>query len=333
MYAWMDAEDKFNVLPTTANRLGDGESPSETCGFNTNVDRFQRFGCIGTLNVQNKNLVANQDGSVSVAKGSRQDAESSAVVVPEGTNKSIPLAMIRKVIDIHPSTLERVKTGLPPQSYAGSQEIVFERFEVDPVMVDKNRTEAGEHEVATPNEEDDCGPESDESMMEAIELHEQSTAPVTNVGDSLCGQRMMEQHAHGTQQEAATGWLAGKRVQRMPKAEAAKVVGRALKDKKVKFIWDHAHEKAGNSGLRYKIYSKRVHNVADYEKVRRERIPGVNKCTITKGDLVHDVSLGALTFQQCLSVTPIKRRPDIGRYIHGTSTGVVHEVLAVKTEN
>jgi hypothetical protein len=414
LYAWMDAEDKFNVLPSTANRLGGGAPPSETCGFATDVSRFQRFGCVGNLNVSHKNLVANQDGTVSVAKGSKEESDSrvkrhgklgivkslpcfylrsggglttnafsgqefggwlvycpaldndrfkgggihasrnvtwhprlrpkrmwpngftsdptaaSAVVVPDGTDKTLPLDMLRKMVDVDPSVVQQVKNGLDAQSHAESEEIVFERFEVDPVLVDNNRPKTDEAEPVPPTDDDDCGSESDESMIAAIELHENSQVPITNVGDSLCGQRMLEQHPYGAKREATHGLLAGKRVARMPMKEASKVVGRALRDSKIKFVWDPTHEKSDASGIRYKSYSRRVHSVEDYDRVKRERIPGINKNTIVRGDLVHDVSIGALTFQHCLSVKPLNHSPDVGRYIHGKDAGVVHEILTVQ---
>ena len=59
--------DKFNTLPSKANKLGAGEPPARTCGFSIDHSRFQRFGCLGTVNVLHKNLVARDDGSVAVA--------------------------------------------------------------------------------------------------------------------------------------------------------------------------------------------------------------------------------------------------------------------------
>ena len=67
LHAWVDAEDKFNTLPSKANKLGAGEAPARTCGFSIDHNRFQRFGCLGTVNVLHKNLVARDDGSVAVA--------------------------------------------------------------------------------------------------------------------------------------------------------------------------------------------------------------------------------------------------------------------------
>ena len=67
LHACVDAEDKFNTLPSKANKLGSGEAPARTCGFSIDHNRFQRFGCLGTVNVLHKNLVARDDGSVAVA--------------------------------------------------------------------------------------------------------------------------------------------------------------------------------------------------------------------------------------------------------------------------
>ena len=58
LHAWIDHEDKHNTLPSSANKLGGGEAPAATCGFEIDHTRFQPFGCVGTVNVLYKNLVS-----------------------------------------------------------------------------------------------------------------------------------------------------------------------------------------------------------------------------------------------------------------------------------
>ena len=64
-HAWVDDTDKSNYLPTTSNRLGQGEPPNATLGFSTDMSRFQRFGCPGTVQVAHMKLYVRDDGSVS----------------------------------------------------------------------------------------------------------------------------------------------------------------------------------------------------------------------------------------------------------------------------
>ena len=68
LHAWVDHEDKHNTLPSSANKLGNGEAPAATCGFEIDHSKFKPFGCVGTVNVLYKNLVADNDGNISVAK-------------------------------------------------------------------------------------------------------------------------------------------------------------------------------------------------------------------------------------------------------------------------
>ena len=63
-HAWFDDTDKSNYVPTSANRLGNGASPNETLGFSTDISKFQRFGCPGTVNVTHLGLYVQNDGSV-----------------------------------------------------------------------------------------------------------------------------------------------------------------------------------------------------------------------------------------------------------------------------
>ena len=63
-HAWFDNTDKSNYVPTTANRLGNGEAPNATLGFSTDISRFRRFGCPGTVNVSHLGLYVQDDGSV-----------------------------------------------------------------------------------------------------------------------------------------------------------------------------------------------------------------------------------------------------------------------------
>ena len=72
LHAWVDAEDKFNTLPSKANKLGAGEAPARTCGFSIDYNRFQRFGCLGTATVLPKNLVARDDGRQYQQKNSQK---------------------------------------------------------------------------------------------------------------------------------------------------------------------------------------------------------------------------------------------------------------------
>ena len=61
----MDDDDKFHYRPTTANRLGAGEPPNVTLGLSMCTDRFQQFGCLGTVYLKNKELYRLDDGSIS----------------------------------------------------------------------------------------------------------------------------------------------------------------------------------------------------------------------------------------------------------------------------
>ena len=63
-HAWDDDTDKSNYLPTASNKLGHGESPNETLGFSTDMSRFKRFGCPGTVQVAHMKLYVRDDGSV-----------------------------------------------------------------------------------------------------------------------------------------------------------------------------------------------------------------------------------------------------------------------------
>ena len=65
MWAWLDDEDKFAYRPTTANALGRGESPNATLGLSMNINKFQPFGCVGTVYLKNKGLYRHNDGSIS----------------------------------------------------------------------------------------------------------------------------------------------------------------------------------------------------------------------------------------------------------------------------
>ena len=75
LHAWVDHEDKHNTLPSSANKLGNGEAPAATCGFEIDHSKFKPFGCVGTVNVLYKNLVADNDGNISVAKDIRSTGE------------------------------------------------------------------------------------------------------------------------------------------------------------------------------------------------------------------------------------------------------------------
>jgi hypothetical protein len=56
--------------------LGGGEAPAATCGFEIDHTRFKPFGCVGTVNVlYYKNLVADSDGNISVAKDKGSTSE------------------------------------------------------------------------------------------------------------------------------------------------------------------------------------------------------------------------------------------------------------------
>ena len=65
MYAWLDEEDKFHYRPTSANKLGHGEPPNATLGLSMNTEKFQPFGCVGTVYLKNKELYRLDDGSIS----------------------------------------------------------------------------------------------------------------------------------------------------------------------------------------------------------------------------------------------------------------------------
>ena len=51
-------------MPTTANRLGNGEAPNDNLGFSTDISWFHRFGCPGTFNVTHLGLYVQDYGSV-----------------------------------------------------------------------------------------------------------------------------------------------------------------------------------------------------------------------------------------------------------------------------
>ena len=64
MYAWLDEEDKFHYRPSSANKLGHGEPPNATLGLSMNTEKFQPFGCVGTVYLKNKELYRLDDGSL-----------------------------------------------------------------------------------------------------------------------------------------------------------------------------------------------------------------------------------------------------------------------------
>jgi hypothetical protein len=91
----------------------------------------------------------------------------------------------------------------------------------------------------------------------------------------------------------------------MSDKEARKVVKRALADKRTKFVWHLTHRKkmSSDSGRRCEIYSQKVVTYKDYKRYSKERISGMSKNAIVRGDLVNDVAVGALTFQACPRVS------------------------------
>ena len=111
--------DKFNTLPSKANKLGAGEPPARTCGFSIDHSRFQRFGCLGTVNVLHKNLVARDDGSVAVA--SAPPPTLSSVVGDSGQRRVGKIGRIKSL----PCFFLRTGGGLTTASFNG---IEFGRY-------------------------------------------------------------------------------------------------------------------------------------------------------------------------------------------------------------
>ena len=105
LYAWVDAEDKFNTLSSKASKLGAGEPPARTCGFSIDHSRFRRFGCFGTVNVFDKNLVARDDGSVAVA--SAPPPTVSSVVGDSGQRRVGKIRRIKSLPALYYCVLQR----------------------------------------------------------------------------------------------------------------------------------------------------------------------------------------------------------------------------------
>ena len=189
-----------------------------------------------------------------------------------------------------------------------------------------------DHGVASSDDDVDSDDESDEDLMRAIDDEEQRRAITTNVGDSIGGQRQLEQARYGSKHETNYSTLAGNKVKRMSDQEARKVVKRALADKRTKFVWHPTHRKkmGSDSGRRYEIYSQKVMTYKDYQRYSKERIPGMTKNVIVRADLVNDVAVGALTFQLYPRVSEVEDGRRGAEFIQGSTPGVIHRVLTLQ---
>ena len=118
----------------------------------------------------------------------------------------------------------------------------------------------------------------------------------------------------------------------MSDKEARKVVGRALADKRTKFVWHPTHRKkmGSDSGRRYEIYSQKVMTYKDYQRYSKERIPGMTKNVIVRADLVNDVAVGALTFQLYPRMSEVEDGRRGAEFIQGSTPGVIHRVLTLQ---
>ena len=261
-----------------------------------------------------------------------------SIVMPIGTEKEIKVSDVMKYASISQPTLDAIQGGITQKAQDADADVAFARFEVGYRHADEKgglRPTNGtlhDHGVASSDDDVDSDDESDEDLMRAIDDEEQRRAITTNVGDSIGGQRQLEQARYGSKRETNYSTLAGNKVKRMSDKEARKVVKRALADKRTKFVWHPTHRKkmGSDSGRRYEIYSQKVLTYKDYQRYSKERIPGMTKNVIVRADLVNDVAVGALTFQLHPRLTEVEDGRRGAEFIQGSTPGVIHRVLTLQ---
>ena len=221
-------------------------------------------------------------------------------------------------------------------------DVCFARFEVgerhplERQVSDRKQSGGGADQGIDNGDGNDSDDESDEEIMQQIKEAvasepEEEHAPVTNIGDSICGQRALEQHPSGSSKEAQHGIVAGELVKRLSKKEAAAIAAEALAKDGFIFKWHQTHEKGGISGERFAAYSKNVKTREDFFRESKTKFYKGQKNSITRADLVDDVSKGLLTFEKTiLNVAKHEEQRTVVDYIRGREKGVVHRILTVQ---
>ena len=211
-------------------------------------------------------------------------------------------------------------------------DVCFARFEVGerhPLerKVSDRKQSGGADQGIDNDDDNDSDDKSDEEIVQhikeaAMPKSEEGHAPITNAGDSVCGQRMLE---------AQHGIVAGELVKRLSKKEAAAIVAEALSKDGFIFKWHQTHEKGGISGERFAAYSKNVQTREDFFRESKTKFYKGQKNSITRADLVDDVSKGLLTFEKTiLNVAKHEEQRTVVDYIRGREKGVVHRILTVQ---
>ena len=122
-----------------------------------------------------------------------------SIVMPIGTEKEIKVSDVMKYASISQPMLDAIQGGITQKAQDADADVAFARFEVGHQHADEKgglRPVNGtlhDHGVASSDDDVDSDDESDEDLMRAIDDEEQRRAITTNVGDSIGGQRQLEQ--------------------------------------------------------------------------------------------------------------------------------------------
>ena len=81
-------------------------------------------------------------------------------------------------------------------------------------------------------------------------------------------------------------------MKRLSKKEATAIVAEALSKDGFIFKWHQTHQKGGISGERFAAYSMNVKNREDFFRESKTKFYRGQKNSITRSDLVDDVSKG-----------------------------------------
>ena len=208
--------------------------------------------------------------------GFREDAtKKGAKLVPIGSDRVIAVEDMIKVVDIEVKAIDDEIKARAATEEKSDLDVCFARFEVGERHPLERKESGSESSRRTTIREDENGSgddpdhESDEEIMQQMKEAmasepEGEHAPVTNIGDSICGQRALEQHPSGSSTEAQHGFVAGERVKRLSKREATAIVAEALSKDGFIFKWHQTHQKGGISGERFAAYSMNVKNREDF---------------------------------------------------------------------
>ena len=120
-------------------------------------------------------------------------------------------------------------------------------------------------------------------------------------------------------------------MKRLSKKEATAIVAEALSKDGFIFKWHQTHQKGGISGERFAAYSMNVKNREDFFRESKTKFYRGQKTSITRADLVDDVSKGLLTFEKAiLNVAPHEEQRPVVDTIRGDEKGVIHRILTVQ---